>query len=84
MQGHHSESGEEREALLTGGLQRWDKPAFSTLQSCLTGNISLQMGKPGSFRGSSDPLNWLVVVERLAPVLWNKNVLSAAALCQCF
>lgn len=72
-------------ALLTEGLQKWDKPGFSTLQSCLAGNISLQMDKPGSSRGNGDPLNWLVVfVEWLATVLWNKSVLSAAALSQCF
>lgn len=72
-------------ALLTERLQKWHKPAFSTLQSCLIGNISLQMDKPGGSRGNGDPLNWLFVfVEWLATVLWNKNVLSAAALSQCF
>lgn len=72
-------------ALLTEGLRKWDKPGFSTLQSCLTGSISLQMDKPGSSRGNGEPLNWLFVfVEWLTTVLWNKNVFSAAALSQCF
>lgn len=60
------------------------KPGFSTLQCCLTGNISLQMDKADSSRGDGGPLNLLfVLVEWLATVLWNKNVLSAAALSQC-
>lgn len=72
-------------ALLTEWLQKWDNPAFSTPQSCLTGGISLQMDKAGSSRGNGDPLNWLFVfVEWLTTILWRKNVLSAAALSQCF
>lgn len=71
-------------ALLTEGLQAWDKSAFSTLQPCLTGNISLQMDKPGSSRGNGDTLNWpFVFVEWLSSFSWNKNVLSAAVLSQC-
>lgn len=48
--------------------------AFSTLQSCLNGNISLQMAKPSSSKGNSDPLNCLFVfVEWLTTVSWKKK-----------
>lgn len=64
---------EEQMALLTEELQKQDKSTFSTLQSCLTGNISLQMDKPDRCRANGEPINCLnVFAEWLATVLWSK------------
>lgn len=55
-------------ALLTEELQKLDKSTFS-----LTGNISLQMDRPGSSRGNGEPVNCsYVFAEWLATVLWSK------------
>lgn len=67
-----TESKEEWMALLTEELQKLDKSTFSTLQSCLAGNISLQMDKPGSSRGNGEPINARMFLQWLATVLWSK------------
>lgn len=60
-------------ALLAEEVQKQDKSTFSTLWSCLTGNISLQIDRQGSSRGNGEHINCsYVFAEWLATVLCSK------------